>query len=197
MPGVRMTVVAAIVLMGCAGAREAGPTGVGTQALSAGEPVRAAADLERFVDTEAGFEIARPAGEAWQFAPGHDAPDGILVPVVVVHPATGAQVVVQITPEVTTPREFAERLAVGLRSKPGFATTVPASADDGLSSGFSFSLGQDVSGKVGISTNRDGRLFVLLATWPTTVPQEVVSDVEAIMGSLRPFLGHQALLQSY
>src|SRR5690606_9647780 len=105
----------------------------------------------------------------------------ILVPVVVLHPATGSQVVVQVTPAVATARDFAERLAVGLRSKPGFTTTVPAGAADGSTSGFSFALGGDVSGRVGIVADADERLFVLLATWPSDVPETVIADVDAIM----------------
>lgn len=143
-----------------------------------------------------GFEISRPDGGGWQFTSGHEAPEGILVPVVVLHPATGSQVVVQVTPDVASPAEFADRLAVGLRSKPGFSTTVPASSRDGHASEFEFALGRDVFGRVGILDARDGRLFVLLATWPASAPEEVVLDVDAIMRSLKPLqMGQAALLR--
>lgn len=183
-----VAVAAAVLLAGCAGSRASGAgSATGIAEVDEGEEVRTAAGVERFVDAEAGFEIARPAGDAWIFAPGHQAPEGILVPVVVLHPATGAQVVVQVTPDVASPLEFAERLAVGLRSKPGFTTSVPVRSGDGSSSGFSFSLGQEVFGRVGILDASDGRLFVLLATWPSSAPERVVEEVEAIMASLRPF----------
>jgi hypothetical protein len=87
---------------------------------------------------------------------------------------------------VAAPLEFAERLAVGLRSKPGFETTVPASSADGSHSGFSFQLGDEVDGRVGITDTRDGRLFVLLATWPTNASAELIREVDGIMESLRP-----------
>ncbi len=187
---VRTVVVAAAVLLaGCASRRAEGPADLasGRSALEEGGEARTSGALERFVDAQSGFEIARPGGNAWQFAPGHEAPEGILVPVVVLHPATGSQVVVQVTPNVAPPQEFAERLAVGLRSKPGFTTTVPALSGDGSSSGFSFALGEEVFGKVGILDASDGRLFVLLATWPSSAPESVVGDVESIMNSLRPY----------
>ena len=192
MGGVRTTMVASALLLaglaGCAGGKaQSEPVGRSVAALGEGREVRALGAVERFVDAHAGFEIARPSGDAWQFAPGHEAPEGILVPVVVLHPATGSQVVVQVTPEVAAPQEFAERLAVGLRSKPGFTTTVPADGGDGSSSGFSFSLGAEVYGRVGIFSPHDGRLFVLLATWPSGAPESVVTDVDEIMASLRPF----------
>lgn len=196
MGGVRTMVVTAALLAGCAGSQASGPPAVasGRAALEEGGEVRAASAAERFVDAQAGFEIARPLGDAWQFAPGHEAPEGILVPVVVLHPATGSQVVVQVTPEVASPQEFAERLAVGLRSKPGFTTTVPALSDDGASSGFEFALGQEVFGRVGILGVNDGRLFVLLATWPSSAPESVVGDVDSIMASLRPYVIGTAML---
>lgn len=186
-------VVVGLLLAGCAGAKEAQspPWGTSSSSLSEGAPVRA---LARFVDPQSGFEISRPEGGSWQFTAGHEAPEGILVPVVVLHPATGSQVVVQVTPDVASPAEFADRLAVGLRSKPGFSTTIPASSRDGLASGFEFALGQEVHGRVGILDARDGRLFVLLATWPASAPREVVTDVEAIMNSLRPLQVGQASL---
>ena len=193
MGDVRAMVAAMALLWGCAGAREAAPGPEHGDAAPAGGEARAADALERFVDAEAGFEIGRPAGEAWQFAPGHPAPDGILVPVVVLDAATGSQVVVQVTPAVASPRDFAERLAVGLRSKPGFTTTVRVGSVDGSSSGFSFALGDEVQGRVGITANDEGRLYVLLATWPADVPESVVGDVDRIMRSLRPFAARSAV----
>lgn len=180
-------VAALLAAAGCAGTQQAtkdeSAVAQGRAALEEGSPVRAAA---RFVDAQAGFEISRPDGAEWQFAPGHDAPDGILVPVVVLHPATGAQVVVQVAPDVASPAEFADRLAVGLRSKPGFSTTVPASSGDGNACAFEFALGEEVYGRVGILDAQDGRLFVLLATWPSSAPEDVIADVDSIMGSLKP-----------
>ncbi|AKU91339.1 putative lipoprotein [Vulgatibacter incomptus] len=136
----------------------------------------------RFVDRELGFEIQRPAGSEWSFAHGHEAPGGIQVPVIVSHAATGAQVVVQVAPQVAPAQEFAERLAVGLRTKQGFTTTVPEATANG--SNFLFSLGDQIHGRVAVIAS-DDRLYVLLGTWPASAPSNVARDVDAIMRSLR------------
>lgn len=143
----------------------------------------------RWIDSELGFEIERPDGDEWEFAPGHAAPEGIVVPVIVLHVATGAQVVVQVAPDVAPAQEFAERLAVGLRSKPGFETTVPEPTRKG--SAFRFTMGDSVLGSVGI-TGSGGRLYVLLGTWPASAPTAVERDVHLIMASLKTVVFHEA-----
>ncbi|HEY0839083.1 MAG TPA: hypothetical protein VGD74_02750, partial [Vulgatibacter sp.] len=100
------------------------------------------------------------------------------------------QVVVQVAPDVAPAQEFAERLAVGLRSKPGFVTSVPEPTRRG--SAFHFSMNDEVLGSVGI-VGDGGRLYVLLGTWPTTAPPTVERDVHLIMGSLKTSSLHEAL----
>lgn len=143
----------------------------------------------RWVDSDLGFEIERPGGSDWDFSPGHEAPEGIVVPVIVVHAATGAQVVVQVAPDVAPAQEFAERLAVGLRSKPGFTTSVPEPTRKG--SAFHFAMGDSILGSVGI-TGGGGRLYVLLGTWPTSAPPTVERDIHLIMASLKTVALHEA-----
>jgi len=148
--------------------------------------------VKRYVDRDLGFEIERPEGEEWAFAAGHEAPEGILIPVVVLHAGTGAQVVVQIAPEVAPPMTFAERLAVGLRSKPGFTTSVPEATRRG--SAFRFAMGDAILGTVDITSN-SGRLYVLLGTWPSDAPESVARDVRSIVDSLRTVVFHEAELR--
>ena len=143
----------------------------------------------RWVDSDLGFEIERPDGNEWEFTPGHEAPEGIVVPVIVLHVATGAQVVVQVAPDVAPAQEFAERLAVGLRSKPGFETTVPEPSHKGSS--FRFTMGDSIFGSVGI-TGSGGRLYVLLGTWPASAPSTVERDIHLIMSSLKTVVLHHA-----
>ncbi|HWV39330.1 MAG TPA: hypothetical protein VN033_12750 [Vulgatibacter sp.] len=153
------------------------------------EERRTAPGPTRWVDSDLGFEIERPPGDEWEFTPGHDAPEGIVVPVIVLHLATGAQVVVQVAPDVAPAQEFAERLAVGLRSKPGFETTVPEPTRKG--SAFRFTMGDTILGSVGITGN-GGRLYVLLGTWPASAPPTVERDVHLIMASLKTVVLHEA-----
>lgn len=136
---------------------------------------------QRWVSDEYGFAIERPNDESWKFTTGHQGPEGILIPVVVTH-TSGAQVVVQIAPEVAAAHEFAEKLAMGLTERHGFLTSVPEVLDD-ASAEFLFAA-EGVYGRVGILRG-DGRLFVLLGTWPADAPEEVAKQVHAIMKSLK------------
>ena len=187
---------AVVFLLGCAHARprdassqplpEPGPPaqtdGLSRQSLAEGPQVRI--EGERYIDPQLGFEISRPAGN-WFFAPGQPVAEGIAVPVIVAQPESGAQVVVQVAPAVATATQFAIRLTSGLKSRPGFSTGSPApleGTDDGV--GFSFTMGDAVTGRVAIVPGA-GRMFVLLATWPTRCAPSVVSGVDRIVRSLR------------
>lgn len=158
---------------------------VGRAPLTEGQEVRI--EGQRWVDPKLDFEISRPAGD-WLFAPGQPLAEGIAVPVIVAHPQSGAQVVVQIAPAVATPTEFAMRLTNGLRTRPGFNPGSPSpleGTDDGV--GFPFTMGDSVTGRVAILSGK-GRVFVLLATWPTASPSTIVQGVDQIVHSLRTTL---------
>ena len=133
-----------------------------------------------------GFEIERPPGDGWAFMDGKDAPEGIAIPVTVVHAETGSQVVVQVAPDVAPIAEFARRLSNGLGEKYGFSTTQPIRLADNRME-FQFSVEDRVLGRVGLRQER-GRIFVLLGTWPKDAPYQVIVEVRAIMESLRPVM---------
>ncbi len=167
---------------GAAAPAEAAPEGLARRSLPEGAVVRI--EGQRYIDPRMGFEISRPAGD-WFFAPGQPVAQGIAVPVIVAHPASGAQVVVQVAPPVATPTQFAERLTFGLRTKPGFATGTPApleGTEDGV--GFPFSMGDAVRGRVAIVPG-NGHVFVLLATWPAQATPAVIAGVDRILHSLK------------
>lgn len=166
-----------LLLLGCAGVEKA--PGEAGRSLPAGPD-------HRFVDLQHGFEIERPAGDAWHFSEGRDAPEGITIPVAVVHAESGAQVVVQIAPSVATAWEFAERLSEGLSQRQGFQTTAPQSLQGGAVE-FAFVVDDQVMGRVGVRSEEE-RTFVLLGTWPKDAPRQVVEEIDAIMGSLRPVI---------
>jgi hypothetical protein len=169
----------ALAVAGCASTKEA-----------AREAAPEAPSANRFIDGELGFTIERPSGEAWQFTPGGAAPEGIVVPVVVLHEDSGAQVVVQVAPAIASSEEFAGRLAMGLQSKPGFAIGDLRELDGG-GTGFEFTLSDLVQGRVRVREAPGGRIFVLLGTWPAGVPAGVIRDIDGIMASLvtRPMGG--------
>lgn len=190
-------VAAMVVAAGCAGSRAASRADAPATATRAQEaakaptPPQAAAQPEAaqktFIDKEHGFEIARPDGN-WTFKEGKDlSTDTIDVPVVIANKSTGAQIVVQVAPAVATPSQFAERLTMGLRSRAGFVTSdiTPIPLADGAV-GFNFAVANEVSGRVAILEGGEGRVYVLLATWPHGAPGNVEQDVDGILRSLKP-----------
>ncbi len=141
---------------------------------------------ERFFDKENGFSIERP-GERWSFRPSeHLSTEHVAVPLVITDSTTNAQVVVQIAPAVATPSQFAERLTNGLQSRAGFVTTdiQPIPLADGAV-GFDFKAGEEVIGKVAILEGSEGRVYVLLATWPTDADGAVPEDIDQILSSMK------------
>lgn len=142
----------------------------------------------RYVDEDLGFEIVRPTAE-WQLDETEDAstPEGMAIPVVLKHRTTGAQVVLQVAPAVATPTQFAERLSEGLKEQPGFVASDPEPlrlSDNAV--GFDFTVEGGVRGRVAVTEGSPGRVFMFLATWPETAPEDVTRSVEALFGSVHP-----------
>ncbi len=171
----------AVISVGCAAKQQqrAAPTFKVAQAAITNE--------SKYSDPELGFEIVRPSGD-WQLdALDEKTAEGVSIPVVLRHRETGAQVVVQIAPAVATPTQFAERLTDGLRQQPGFTATDPEPL--GLSEravGFNFAAGEKVQGRVAVREGSAGRVFMLLATWPTNVAEGVPSNIDQIFESVKP-----------
>ncbi len=185
---VRWVVAAAMILgTGCATTQvntRPAKVSMGQSPPASAKPV---AGEGRYVDAELGFEIVRPSGE-WQLDTLDErTPEGVSIPVVLRHRESGAQVVVQVAPAVATPTQFAERLTDGLRAQPGFTATDPEPlplADSAV--GFSFAAGTKVQGRVAVRRGSEGRVFMLLATWPANSPAAVSTGVDKIFESVRP-----------
>lgn len=174
-------VFAVLVATGCATARGTGGSGP----PSAGAPVRTSGSV--YLDSTLGFQIGRPS-DSWQLdATGEVTPDGLSIPVVLRHPESGAQVVLQVVPAVATPTEMAERLTDGLREYPGFSATdpEPLRMREGAV-GFAFQMGDQVRGRVAVCEGGRGQMFMMLAAWPRGAEARVAAAVEQIFSSLRP-----------
>jgi hypothetical protein len=142
----------------------------------------------RYVDEDLGFEIVRPTAE-WQLDETEEqgAPEGMAIPVVLKHRTSGAQVVLQVAPAVATPTQFAERLSEGLSEQPGFIASDPEPlplSDSAV--GFNFTVEGGVRGRVAVTEGSPGRVFMMLATWPETAPEDVTRSVEALFGAVHP-----------
>lgn len=146
----------------------------------------AATDSLKHVDAVNGFEIERPS-ESWTLHSGEElSTEVILVPVVLLEEAQGAQVIVQIAPAIATPPEFAERLIEGLSTRGEFTTGEihPIEVAEGAV-GFDFSAAEQVLGRVAILDGSDGKVFVLLATWPIGAPPSLDQEIDTILGSMK------------
>ncbi|WP_338865041.1 hypothetical protein [Myxococcus stipitatus] len=175
--------------VGCSGSRQAlkadAAAGTGGSGSVASLPASVSGP---YVDEELGFEVIRPS-EEWQLeATNERTPEGLSIPVVLRHPPSGAQVVVQVAPPVqVTPVQFAERLTEGLRQQPGFTTTdpVPLALSDSAV-GFDFEVGDGVRGRVVVRDGRQGRVLLMLATWPAQSVASVIQNVDALIVGIRP-----------
>lgn len=141
----------------------------------------------RYVHPELGFELSWPGAEWLLTESGERSPEGSVTPVTLRHRTTGAQVVLQVSPAVGSPTRVAERLMGGLRQQRGFSTTelVPLPLSESAV-GFDFALDEDVRGRVALREGGPGHLFMLLATWPTGAPEEVLRGVDALFHGVRP-----------
>ncbi len=177
-----MAVVAASFAVGCAASRPAVAPRPGDGVGGSG----AAGQSRRYVDPQLGFELSRPDG-AWQLQAQDEPPDeGVVVPIILRHPASGAQVVLQVAPALASPSRFAERLNEGLRRQPGTVTSEPELVGpvDGAV-GFRFTMGEKLLGRVVILEGAEGRMLMLLATWPSASPPAVTAGLDQIFGSVR------------
>ncbi|MFY1825081.1 hypothetical protein ACN47A_04150 [Myxococcus fulvus] len=140
-----------------------------------------------YVDEELGFEIIRPSDDWHLVVTNERTPEGLAIPVVLRHPPSNAQVVLQVAPEVVSPTQFAERLAEGLRQQPGFTTTDPAPlALSDKAVGFDFQVGDGVHGRVAVREGQEGRVLMMLATWPALASAGDIQNVDALIEGIRP-----------
>ena len=149
---------------------------------------------QRYVDQALGFELTQPGGDWLLDESGEQTPEGLAIPVVLRHRTSGAQVVLQVAPAVASPLQFAERLTMGLRSQPGFVTSDPEPLPMSDSAvGFHFAVGDNVRGRVMVREGSPGRVFMMLATWPSAAPADVPETVNALFESVRPLEGTEQL----
>jgi hypothetical protein len=96
-------------------------------------------------------------------------------------------VVVQIAPAVASPVQFAEKLTEGMRSNPGFITSDPAPlplSDDAV--GFDIAMGDRVLGRVAVRNGSEGRVLMLMGTWPAGSGADVPAAVDDAFRSVLP-----------
>ena len=182
---------AVLVVSGCATQKASQKTADATTGSATAAPRglggSGQAGTAKWVDEALGFEVTRPS-DAWRLDVTSDhTEEGIATPVVMRNSETGAQVVIQVAPAVATPVQFAERLTEGMRSHPGFETSDPEPVPLSDSAvGFRFAMGEKVLGRVAVREGAQGRVLMMLATWPNGATESALAGVDQIFQSVQP-----------
>jgi hypothetical protein len=185
-------------LAGCALGREARPSaasaGDGPAASPAragahgGKAVGAAADERSFNSPELGFALDRPASEGWAMATDVTSPEGRPIPVVVAHPDSGAQIVVQVSKPVGSPEELAQALRDKLKDEKTLEIGKTGRIENRSGQeawGFPFTVKGEASGRVAIVLVGE-HVVLLVASWPEKADRKLVNEVDSVVTSVRP-----------
>lgn len=161
--------------------------------VTAGTDVRAVATEpavphgEAYTSQELGFELDRPAGQEWALATNVLSPDGRPIPVVVAHPATGAQIVVQVSEPVDRPEALATMLKEKLSDEKSLKIGEPmkiAIDSGGEAFGFEFGVKGEALGRVAV-IEVGGQIILVVASWPEDADPSVVKAIDSVVKSVR------------
>lgn len=171
----------AVLAAGCTASRTAVPETSGTSArvqTAKGQP---------FSAPELGFELDQPEGGEWALATDVTSPEGREIPVVVAHPESGAQIVVQVSRPDSTPETLAHMLKTRLEAELPMQIGDPEqlSMDSGSDAyGFPFSIVGEASGRVAVIQVGD-QVILVVASWPENADSDIVDDVDGVVRSVR------------
>jgi hypothetical protein len=183
-------VVALSTMLGCAGtpvARFDTPRprilqAVARQDISHGTP---------FSSPDFGFELDKPAGNDWAVATNVVSPEGRPIPVVVAHPESGAQIVIQVSDPVDTPKTLAYMLRQKLQAEQHLDLGTPAKVtmDSGADAyGFDFAVKGEAKGRVAVIACGD-QIILVVASWPVNANGQIVRDIDGVVRSVRTVSG--------
>jgi hypothetical protein len=136
---------------------------------------------------ELGFTVNRPAGDDWAVATNVHSPDGSDIPIVVAHPESGAQIVLQVSERADTPQNLAEMLRSRLAAEPALDLSKPKrlTLDSGAdASGFEFHVKGEAHGRVAVIDVGD-HVVLVVASWPEDAGDEVVEAIDGVVKSVR------------
>jgi hypothetical protein len=186
-------VVAALSLsVGCTSSRAAAPVGVVSQEETVPvSPVAAARPAlgkgVPFTAPDRGFELDKPPGEAWALATNVTSPEGHPIPVVVAHPESGAQIVIQESDPVESPKNLTTMLREKLQSEASLNLSKPEklSVDSGAEAyGFNFAVKGEAKGRVAVIGVGD-QVVLVVASWPENADKGVVQQIDNVVKSVR------------
>lgn len=142
---------------------------------------------EPFISKDLGFELDKPPGDSWALATNVTSPEGRSIPVVVAHPESGAQIVVQVSEPVETPEKLAKMLRDKLQAEKtlDLGQPGPLKVDSGGEAyGFDFRVKGEAKGRVAIIAVGE-HIVLVVASWPENADQTIVKAVDGVVRSVR------------
>lgn len=140
-----------------------------------------------FSAPELGFELDQPEGGDWAVARDVTSPEGRDIPVVVAHPESGAQIVVQVSRPDSTPETLAHMLKTRLEAELPMQIGEPqriAMESGSDAYGFPFTIAGEASGRVAVIQVGD-QVILVVASWPENAGSDIVNDVDGVVRSVR------------
>jgi hypothetical protein len=140
-----------------------------------------------FSSPELGFELDKPPGGSWAIATNVTSPEGRPIPVVVAHPQSGAQIVIQVSEPVDSPRKLAAMLREKLRGEQTLqlGTAQKLQMDSGSDAyGFEFAVRGEAKGRVAVISVGD-EIVLVVASWPENADPHIVQDIDGVVRSVR------------
>jgi hypothetical protein len=142
---------------------------------------------EALTSRELGFTLDRPAGDDWAVATNVHSPEGNDIPIVVAHPESGAQIVLQVSDIGDTPQNLATMLRSKLAAEESLELSEPARLENdsgAQASGFEFRVRGEAKGRVAVIDVGD-HIVLVVASWPEDADETVVQAIDGVVRSVR------------
>lgn len=151
------------------------------------EQTAPAQDAGTFTSATLGVELDKPAGDGWALATDVISPQGNEIPVVVAHPASGAQIVMQVSEAMDSPKSLATMLRSKLHEEGSLELGEPEQLKldhGGDAYGFDFSVDGEAKGRVALIQLGE-QIVLVVASWPPDAGARVEKDIDGVVKSVR------------
>lgn len=146
-----------------------------------------ATEAETFSSPDLGVELDKPKGDGWALATDVISPQGNPIPVVVAHPASGAQIVMQVSEGLDSPKALATMLRAKLGEEGVIELGEPTelAINNGADAyGFDFSVDGEAKGRVALIQLGE-QIVLVVASWPPDAGESVEKDIDGVVRSVR------------
>lgn len=184
------TIIFVSAATGCATSqdvhRSTAPVSISCSAPRCAEPAQANA-IDTFTSSKIGVELDKPKDGGWALATDVVSPQGNAIPVVVAHPDSGAQIVMQVSDGLDSPKAIATllRQKLGEEGAIHLGETTALRIDNGADAyGFDFSVDGEAKGRVALIQLGE-QIVLVVASWPPDAGNKLEKDVDAVVRSVR------------